>query len=245
MKSTTLTILIILIAVFGLGLWAVIFFYMQTDDSVNELLIHIGKTGATLSLITVLGALVRQALKERDETRIKEKEKQDFYRGLLADFKSVYDRVENCRLLVEAHRSAKTYGEQSRELVGGVVTLHNIRRALDPEFPKLKEELEEPIDAMIKFLKKLLAEFRNKYRGISKLQEADEAWNKNLRETLLKEKGPEAYAPVSRAWAEIEKLSVLSILRDDKRYNEYELAFIKHLDAASSTLRKRLPVSEE
>ena len=67
--------------------------------------------------------------------KAKESEKLNFYRNILSDFKSVYDRVEKARLLIEAHRTAITYGEQMRELIGGVVTLHNIKRALILNFP--------------------------------------------------------------------------------------------------------------
>ncbi|HFE47882.1 MAG TPA: hypothetical protein ENJ21_01050 [Chromatiaceae bacterium] len=242
MKSSTLNSLIGLVVVLGLGLWTVAFLLTREDPSANELLIHLGKTGATLALITAVGALVRQALKERDEARQAEKEKLDFYRGLLADFKSVHDRVENCRLLIEAHRSAKTYGEQLRNLVAGVVTLHNIKRALNPEFPELRKELDAPIVGMTAFLKKLLGEFRDHYKHISELQVVDEAWNKHLRDDMPKSGGPESYAPISRAWAEIEKLPELSVLRDDERYGEYKAAFIDHIDTASAILRARLPV---
>jgi hypothetical protein len=149
-----------------------------TNINENALLIHLGEIGATLAVLTVLGALVRAVLKEYDETRREEKAKHEFYRAVLADFKSVYDLVESCRLLVGAHQSAKTYGEQVRGLVVGVVTLHNIKRALDPEFPELKNELGEPIKEMTKFIKGLLNEFRDNYKKISQLQAADEAWNK-------------------------------------------------------------------
>ena len=152
MKRSTLTTILVFIALFGIGLWGGMLWLTHGDKDPNELLIHLGNTGATLSVLTVLGALIRAAFNERDNTRREEEAKLAFVRAVLADFKSVYDRVESCRLLVEAHRSAKTYGEQSRELVAGVVTLHNIKRALDPEFPELKNELAGPINKMTQFI---------------------------------------------------------------------------------------------
>lgn len=245
MKRSTLTAILIFIALFGIGLWGGMLWLTNGDSDPNELLIHLGNTGATLSVLIVLGALVRAAFNERDNTRREEEARLAFVRAVLADFKSVYDRVESCRLLVEAHRSAKTYGEQSRELVGGVVTLHNIKRALNPEYPELSKELAEPIKHMTKFIKGLLIEFRDHYKEISHLQAADEAWNKHARENLPKaNKGPESYQPVSRAWSQIDKLPQLSILRDDRRFDDYEAAFLVYLDQASRTLRKRLPGGE-
>ncbi len=256
----TIGIKLTLVALLGLALWGIMLAVTWGESTPNALLVHLGETGATLAILTVLGALVRQVFlereadrqreedrreKERDERRRQDEARLQFIRNLLADFKSVYDRVESCRLLVEAHRSAKTYGEQMRYLVGGVVTLHNIKRALDPEFPELREELREPINKMTKFLKKLLAEYRDNYRRISSLQEADEAWNKHLRATLPAQgKQPTDYVPVSGAWAEIEKLPELSALRSDERFEEYKADFLKYLDAASSTLRRLLPVGK-
>jgi hypothetical protein len=245
-----------LVALLGLGLWGAMLALTYDEPSPNALLVHLGETGATLAVLTVLGALVRQVFLERDnaqrrreqeghERRQKEEARLEFIRNLLSDFKSVYDRVESCRLLVEAHRSAKTYGEQMRQLVEGVVTLHNIKRALDPEFPHLKAELEEPIREMTGFLMKLLEEFRDNYREISKLQAADEAWNKHQRATLPAQgKPPADYAPVSRAWEEIRKLPELSALRENHRFSEYEAGFLHHLDSASATLRNLLPVGD-
>jgi hypothetical protein len=250
--KVTLTI----VALLGLGLWGAMLKLTYGVTSPNDLLIHLGETGATLAILTVLGALVRQVFLERDreedrreqarhQRRQKDEARLEFIRNLLADFKSVYDRVESCRLLVEAHRSAKTYGEQMRQLVGGVVTLHNIKRALDPEFPDLKKELRAPIREMTKFVKNLLEEFRDNYREISKLQEADEAWNKYQRETLpAQNEPPSRYTPVSRAWEKIEKLPRLSALRDDDRFKKYESSFLDYLDAASATLRSLLPVGD-
>src|SRR4051794_26843932 len=116
------------------------------DVHPNVLLIELGKTGASLSLITAIGGLVQWILKDRDSAKEKEKETLNFYRNVLSDFKSVYDKVEKARLLIQAHRTAKTYGEEMRELITGVVILHNIKRALNPEFPQLKNELDPCID---------------------------------------------------------------------------------------------------
>jgi hypothetical protein len=233
------------VVILGLALWGAMLWLTYGDDKPDALLIHLGETGATLAVLTVLGGLVRAAFMQRDKTRQKQDARHAFYRSLLADLKSVYDRVESCRLLVEAHRSAKTYGEQVRALVDGVVTLHNMKRALDPEFPKLKEELAKPINEMTTFIKELLKEFRDEYRKISQLQEADEAWNKYSREILPKEnKAPEEYKPLSRAWAAMQKLPKLAVLRDDDKFNEYETKFLRYLDDASRTLRSRLPIDE-
>lgn len=245
MKNCGFTVVLVIVILCGVGLWGSMLWLTIGDDGPNRLLIHLGETGATLAVLTVLGGLVRAAFMEREETRQRDQAKLEFYRAVLADLKSVYDRVESCRLLVDAHQSAKTYGEQIRALVGAVITLHNIKRALDPEFPRLSAQLRDPIREMTAFIKDLLNEYRDHYKKISHLQVADEAWNKHFRERLAKaERSPSEYKPLARAWTEIQKLPKLAVLRDDKHFKSYEASFLKHLDAASATLRTRLPVDE-
>jgi hypothetical protein len=212
-------------------------------DKPNALLVELGKTGASLSLITAIGGLVQWILKNRDAAREKEKETLNFYRNILADFKSVYDKVEKARLLIQAHRTAKTYGEQMRELIQGVVILHNIKRALNPEFPELTKELTPCINAMNLFIKDLLLEYRDNYKKISILQEIDEV----KKENLIKERIKDANAEIkdddipSSAWEQIESLNRLSAIKDEK-FSEYESNFLVHLDQASAILRMKIPI---
>ncbi|MDB5013203.1 MAG: hypothetical protein JWQ25_1405, partial [Daejeonella sp.] len=174
MKSTRMIFVLIGIVLIGIAIWAWMLHLTWTDSTPNVLLVEMGKTGASLSLITVIGGLVQWILKERDTAMQRQKEKLTFYKNVLSDFKSVYDKVENARLLIQAHRTAKTYGEQMRELINGVVILHNVKRALNPEFPILQQELSSPIQAMILFIKDLLNEYRDNYKRISVLQEIDQ-----------------------------------------------------------------------
>ncbi len=265
--SRSILVILLISFLFGFLLWGGMLWLTFGDTLPNELLIEMGKIGASLSLLTVIGGGLQWILKERDIARQqvekeldderraldkqrdidrqKENEKLAFYRNILADLKSVYDRVEKARLLIEAHRTAKTYGEQMRELIGGVVTLHNIKRALDPEFQDLKKELKPHIDKMSRFIKDLLLEYRDNYKLISVLQGADEEEKKRIQAEALKgEEILEKDIP-ARAWRKIKALEILEILRDDSKYKEYEARFLVHLDKASVLLRKRIPVAKE
>lgn len=247
MKSKTLIIGLIVIIVIGLILWGLMLALTWGQSTPNELLVDLGKTGASLSLISVVGGVVQWILKNRESEKQKEEEKLNFYRNMLSDLKSVYDRVERARLLIEAHRTAKTYGEQMRELIGGVVTLHNIKRALNPGFPELAEELKPCIDKMNGFIKGLLNEYRDNYKRISVLQEIDEAKKGIIKKKKEQEESPEIHTDEipSSAWSQIKKLEKLWILRDDDKFDLYEAHFLDHLDEASEILRKRIPVEAE
>ncbi|MEO1214276.1 MAG: hypothetical protein AAFY45_12165 [Bacteroidota bacterium] len=247
MKPRNIILLFALLIIIGLALWGWMLSLTWGQSNPNELLVDMGKTGASLSLITVIGGLVQFLLKNRELRNQKKVEKITFYRNVLNDLKEVYDKVERARLLIEAHRTAKTYGEQMRELIGGVVNLHNIKRALNPEFPQLDEELRPSINAMNNFIKNLLNEYRDNYKHIAVLQQIDEEKKKNLIETEGAEEKPdisESDIP-SYAWERIKDLEALKVLRDDLEYDEYKNLFLSHLDSASAVLRSRIPVEEE
>lgn len=265
MKSNYIIILFI-IFITGLVIWGIMLRLTYCiENGSNELLIDMGKTGASLSLISAGGWLLQVLLRNRELKRQREKEKLSFYRNVLSDLKSVYDKVEKARLLINAHQTAKTYGEQMRELIGGVVTLHNIKRALNPEFPKLEKELIPCIDAMSGFIKELLKEYANSYKLISILQEIDEKEKEELKKTILEEKDEikreklkksineqlptitdtdTDTAPIT-AWEKIKALPKLAILRDEDKHQDYKEKFLNHLDKASVIVRKKIPVENE
>jgi hypothetical protein len=245
------------ITVIGLVIWVIMLILTWGIDKPNALLVEMGKTGASLSFITVIGGIIQwilkdrdlamqRILKDRDAEKQKEKETLNFYRNVLSDFKSVYDKVEKARLLIQAHRTAKTYGEQMRELIDGVVILHNIKRALNPEFPELQEKLNPCISAMNRFIKELLDEYRDNYKKISVLQEIDEKKKEKLIEEKLKDSNSEIIDTdiPSRAWKQIENLNKLSAIKEEK-FKEYKSKFLVHLDKASAILRMKIPVEKQ
>ena len=65
MKNLKVTLTII--ALLGLGLWGAMLKLIYNHTSPSALLVHLGKTGATLTILTVLGTLVRQVFLERDK----------------------------------------------------------------------------------------------------------------------------------------------------------------------------------
>src|SRR4051812_25241735 len=103
MKSRRNTIIALSVTtVIGLVIWVSMLILTWGIDKPNALLVEMGKTGASLSLITAIGSIIQwilkdrdlvmqRILKDRDAEKQKEKETLDFYRNVLSDFKSVYD----------------------------------------------------------------------------------------------------------------------------------------------------------
>ncbi|TNF18726.1 MAG: hypothetical protein EP318_17285 [Rhodobacteraceae bacterium] len=237
--------------VVGVLAWLAAYFAGQNEDLRLDLLSGLGGSGLTLAVGGVAGGLLtllfkshdarRQAREaEEDQRRAEHAARQAFYRAILDDLKSVYDRVERAKLLIEAHKSARTYGEQMRILPEANITLHNISRALRPGYDDLERDLHAPIMACRRFLKMLSAEFRESYKQISDEQAKDEAINRHNRDKIARGGDRDTMQTANAAWMKIADLPGLRVLRDDQRFDEYYVAFLWHIDLASFHLRKRL-----
>ncbi len=217
------------LAVWLCTLWLVWYFAIDNKTALHALTVNIGTAGLTIAVGGVLGGFVkglfdkieaeRETQKARTEkARAKRADDIAFMRNVLNDFKRVYDIVEHARLLIDAHKSAKTYGEQIRSLPDAIIILHNIRRALDHKTGAPLPEVLDPIAAMIAFLKGLTSEFQLRYIDVSRLQSQDEANNRYLREQAARgdQKAPKGVTQM--AWDEIKGFTCLKALRHDCPY---------------------------
>ena len=233
---------------FGLGLavwYGAIRYIENTPVQEHDLVEKLGVAGLSLAFGGVLGGvlagLVKLLFEMWEEQKNQKEANQAFYRNILDDLKSVYDATERARLLVAAHRSAKTYGEQMRALPDAVVTLHNIKRAFKPGFSALEQELAVPLNCCSGFLKALIFEFRDNYVEASFEQAKYEAQKKAQLEKQAKDPAERLeITSESPAWAAISELPELRVLCSDDRYEEYDVRFVCHIDAASHTLRNLL-----
>jgi hypothetical protein len=190
-------------------------------------------TASTTLLFGVFfGGLVKVWLDDFQLTREARQEQLRFVSAMLADLKSVYDRVERVRVLIGAHRTAKTYGDEMRDVIDAEVQLRNVVRALDQGTSGILEgELEGYLDdtgravtSMERYLNSLTSEFRDNYKPI-------------------------ADKPPGETWADLKELPQLREFReyrddgtaDGARYGEgYGLRFVGALDLASWILRAEL-----
>jgi phosphate/sulfate permease len=138
---------------------------------------------------------VRREREQRDEDVRREREQRDdqarFVTAILADLKSVYDRVERVRILIAAHKSALTYGTEMRDLIDSAVELRNVSRAVDQGTSGILErhldDLKLAVTSMETYLTSLTDEFKEGYKRIADKQRIYEASFKRL----LEEHNPE------------------------------------------------------
>jgi hypothetical protein len=122
----------------------------------------------------LLGGIVKLLIDDHQKLQDQRANQAQFLTNVLDDLKAVYDRVERARILIPAHKSAKTYGAEMRDLIEARVDLRNVIRALDRVSNGLHEEqrknLQLAVVTMEKYLEKLTDDFKKYYREASAKQ---------------------------------------------------------------------------
>jgi hypothetical protein len=214
---------------------------------------------ASITLVygALLGGVVKLLLDDFQRRREQRADQARFVTKVLADLKASYDRVERVRVLVPAHRSALTYGNEMRDLIDAQVQLRNVVRALDQTSPikdDRAEQIRRSVKAMETYLRGLTAEFQVDYKRSSDAQSEYEARKKKALEA-----GEPLDEVTNEAWTQIASLKGLQgfigVWKGDNLPSEeegepgkpaerlpYELEFEEPLDAASWLLRDELRV---
>src|SRR5215813_4477732 len=145
------------------------YFFWHKDNP--ELAKAFGEAAAALLFGSMLGAVVQVLFNDLELTRVIRAARAEFISNVLADLKSVHDRVERARSLILAHQSAKTYGEEIRDLIEYRVKLHNVARAIqfDPRGEVLRN-ISENVQTIRSYLDVVVKEFESSYKEISRKQ---------------------------------------------------------------------------
>jgi hypothetical protein len=185
-----------------------------------------------------------------DRRRVQRAVQLDFISNVLTDLKDVYDCVDRGRILIRAHQSAKTYGEQMREFIAARVKLLNVVRAL-----KFDERgapiiaIRTNVSAMEQYLRALIDEFEQEYKEISRSQSLYEARMKRVLDGSVSAPDTAVELPQNEPWETIAKLKSVADFMAPLRKgdtdtqsakSDYCCLFLLPLDAASSQLRAAL-----
>ncbi len=208
----------------------------------------------TLGFGTILGGFGKLLLDDFDRGRQQSAEYAQFITNVLADLKAVYDRVERARVLIPAHQSVATFGNEMRDLIEARVKLLNVSRALF-QHDKMSE-VRKQVDGMAKYLQGLIQVFQSQYKGLSMLQREHEARvDASLEEMKKDPKNGTGYSGPNKPWDTLSQLKEVreflnldSIGNHEASANDagttyhptYKSQFLDHLDYASETLRDEL-----
>lgn len=216
---------------------------LVTDADLRKLL----WTGSvTLIFGALLGGVVQLLFADFNRRRLARAEEAQFITNVLSDLKAVYDRVERARVLIAAHQSALTYGNEMRDLIAARVQLLNVLRALmnDSRRPWISE-VHTHIYTMDRYLEGIVVEFQNEYKPIADCQRLYEA--RVAAQMKRFESAPESenVRPLNEPWQLLRRLPELNDLLslDPEQPSDqscYNSQFVKALDDASLKLRNAL-----
>ena len=189
-----------------------------------------------------LGGVLKLMLDEVVAANRRKDDAAGFVTRVLADLKGVYDRVARAKIVIPAHKSAKTYGEEMRDLIEARVQLLNVIRALKSHAEGVREvtrgEGVQLVGKMEEYLESLTTEFRDNYKELSDRQRGYEARAEVMVEAFAKEERGEPPAMPAFVWTSISRMKMLSdLIADGPAYTE---EFEKPLDTASERLREEL-----
>jgi hypothetical protein len=197
----------------------------------------------TLFFAGLLGGMVKVLLDEVAAAKRKREDAGTFVVNVLADLKSVYDRVARARILIPAHKSVKTYGEEMRDLIEARVQLRNVTRALERRAEgideKSRDEITCRIHQMETYLETLTSEFRDNYKELSDKQRGYEERTEVILKRFAEAEGIEDPPDLPRfVWDSIARLEKLSDFVGEAI--AYKTHFEIPLDDASELLRNEL-----
>jgi hypothetical protein len=129
----------------------------------------------TLTVGLLLGGVLKLLTDGYAESRAERDERYARFDALIADMHANHDRLETARLLIAAHRSAKTYGERMREVIDAHVVLLKIARSTGLGVMDADTRDAECLEWMLGYLLALQQEYERRYKEVSNLQKYDEA----------------------------------------------------------------------
>lgn len=239
----------------GLIILAGVSFYYS-----NELLIRkdsglkwydeLGKSLLSLAMTAVVGGIVKLVFDARTKKQTARENIKTLKRDILNRLREVFDNVDTSRLLMAAHRSAKTYGEQLRQnVIASIPKLYDIKRSLvDSEKalgldPDLLILLRVNIHYMIAYLTALSLEYKEGYIEMSNLQYFQEAAKDKLKEQFKQEYSESKLKDLlipdvpEFAWERISEAKYLKDFLSDSNTSMYTQYFIDYYESVKKQLK--------
>jgi hypothetical protein len=224
------------------GLGAILGF--QSDNQpLPQFGLELAKAALTLGTGLILGGAVKVMLDRYQEALKERQEDHELRERLLADLRDVHDRTESARLMVNAHRSAKAYGEQMRDLICQV-TLLKIKRTLDLRPGSTRDVDPDAVclGDMIGYLRAMQDEYASNYSLLADCARYDETVTRQrLNELAQADKPfkPGAIAASHHAWSLMSDPTKFPVLDDLSTCGElYTARFRQPLNTLAAQLLK-------
>jgi hypothetical protein len=196
-------------------------------------------------ILTVVVAMLVEAHRIRSARRVADHE---LHRALISQLRNVDDQVKSAALLINAHQSARTYGEQMRRLIEVRVSLLNARHTVHAEErafrgDTIQTQLLSHLDAAAVYLQKLTAEYQEHYLRVSRIQSYSHEWDQAQAKKAAQSDEPPAPGQMKSstvAWTELTGVAftrLKALLEDEDSRGLHQAEFAAPLGKAVEVLR--------
>lgn len=199
----------------------------------------------TLIFAGLFGGLLKVQLDEVAAFKRKREDAASFVTNVLADLKGVFDQVARARILIPAHQSVATYGDEMRALITARVQLRNVVRALERRADGIDDEARSEVTRLVRrmdsFVESLTCEFRDSYKRLSDQQRGYEERAKVLMKHFAEDPSQQTPPDLPTfVWKSISELPRLANFIGPA--TDYHAQFEGPLDDASAWLRSELAI---
>ena len=186
-------VLLVFLTIVGLSasLFFIIFFRACDPTVQTDLLKKAGSTLLQLGLLGTLGAYAKFLLDEYSADRQRQLAEADRERELretkhtsqikaLNSLTTNYWQIKKALHIIDAHRSAKSYGEQMRQIIDYRLELQRLNNEIAAGLYALEDadSITQSLSEMDARLEAVMKEWQSQYLRLSQLQKQDEATDK-------------------------------------------------------------------
>jgi hypothetical protein len=143
-------------------------------DKRSDFLVKLGEYALQVAIIVLAGAAVKQLLEWRATVRMERTHQADLRREFLRRLRAVHITVLNARDLMAAHRTPKTWAEQSRKLIESIPVLQEIGEDLqvaEALFGGEQEAILKGIEGMAAYLERCRHEYMKNHEVVGSNRE--------------------------------------------------------------------------
>jgi hypothetical protein len=167
-------------------------YLLYTKDENAKWQPEFAKALAGLGMSAIIGGFIKLAFDENQKRSLKEKSRNEFSEELLNRLRKIFDAVDGARLLIVAHKSAKTYGDTMREnIIPSIVQLYDIKRSLKDSKGMMAGDkilrLRIYCHYMIAYMQAMADEFKIEYPDISNTQLLEGELQKQVKEKFIRQ----------------------------------------------------------
>jgi len=159
-------IIAILLAVgFGLLAWSL---YYHAKKSNEEFILKLGEHALQITIFVLMGAAIKEFIDWRTVEKDRLAKNENIRIELLKRLRDIHLKIMNSKDLMQAHMSAKTWSEQSRELLQRIHELAELYEDLQasPDLFYDQKKISEGIDGMIDYLNLSREEYKENHNHV-------------------------------------------------------------------------------